>query len=161
MERAAPVSDHAEEQMEDLLAIRVAKDSYAMRVSEISGLTADRKIVGFPTPVAALLGMAGVRGVLVPAYSLALLLGYASEIDEPRWLALCGKEDCIGLAFGDFEFYLKVPRVRVYPMERNETARAHVTHVTRGTDLVRPVLNIPLLRATIQERCHGSVSKER
>ena len=36
-----------------------------------------------------------------------------------------------------------------------------VTHVVRGSDTVLAVVSIPLLRATIQERCHGSASKER
>src|SRR5262249_8375175 len=131
------------------------------RASEISGLIAGRKIAGLPSPVPELLGIAGVRGVLVPVYSLAALLGNGGENDEPRWLALCGTEDCIALAFGDFESYLRIPRADIYGAEQSKTARSHITHVARGTDTVRAVVSIPLVRATIQERCHGGVSKER
>ncbi len=160
-ERAAPVSSRRDEQTESLLAIRVSKDSYAIQASEISGLIVGRKIVRLPSSVPELLGIAGVRGVLVPVYSLAALLGYSAENDEPRWLALCGTEDCIALAFGDFESYLRIPRENVYPAEQSKTARSHITHVARATDTVRAVVSIPLVRATIQERCQSSVSKER
>ena len=160
-ERAAPASGCGDEQTESFLAIRVSKDSYAIRASEISGLTVGQKIVRLPSPVPELLGIAGVRGVLVPVYSLAALLGHDAENDEPRWLALCGTEDCIALAFGGFESYLRIPLANVYAAEKSKTAGSHITHVARGTDTVRGVVSIPLVKATIQERCHGSASKER
>lgn len=160
-ERAAPVSTRTEELMENLLGIRVSKNSYAIRVSEISGLIAGRKIVRLPSPVPELLGIAGVRGVLVPVYDLAALLGYSTEMEETRWLALCGTEDCIALAFSDFESYLRIPQAKVFPAEQDQTARTYVTHVARGTDMVRAVVSVPLLKTKIQERCHNSVSKER
>lgn len=160
-ERAAAISTRGEEQTENLLAIRVGKDPYALRVSEISGLTAGKKIVGFPSPVSELLGVAGVRGVLVSVYSLAALLGYAVEPDEARWLALCGRENYIALAFSNFESYLRVPRTQIYPAQQNESARTRVTRVVRGSDEMRAIVSIPLLLTTIQERCHGSIAKER
>ncbi len=67
--RAAPFSSGAEEQTEDLLAIRVSRDAYAIRVSEISGLATDRKIVAFPSPIPELLGVAGIRDPVALAFS--------------------------------------------------------------------------------------------
>jgi chemotaxis signal transduction protein len=160
-ERAAPLSTRTEEQVENLLAIRILKDSYALRVGEISGLAAGKNIVKLPSPIRELRGIAAVRGVLVPVYNLGALLGYSAEVDETRWLALCGSEDCIALAFSEFDGCLRIPRTQIFPAEQDQAARTHVTHVARGTDRVLAVVSVPLLKAAIQERCQSGAAKER
>ena len=161
-ERAVPSSTRTELQTESLLAIRVSRDGYAIRVTEISGLATDRKIVAFPSPIPELLGVAGVRGTLVPVYSLARLLGYGGETGQVRWLVLCGTEEPFALAFSYFEGYMRMPRTQLHQAEQKNTMRAYVTHVVRATDTVRAVVNIPLLRETIQERCRkNGIPKER
>ena len=161
-ERAAPSSLRGDVQTESLLAIRVSRDAYAIRVSEIAGLVTDRKIVAFPTAIPELLGVAGVRGTLIPVYSLAGLLGYGAETGQVPWLVLCGTEEPFALAFGDFEGYLRMPRTQLHQAEQKDVTRTHVTHVARATDMVRAVVSIPLLRETIQERCRkNGVPKER
>ncbi len=160
--RAIPSSSGAEEQTEDLLAIRVSQDAYAIRVREISGLVTDRKIVAFPTPIPELLGVAGIRGALIPVYSLAALLGYRAEPELARWLALCGTEEPVAIAFSDLEGYVRVPLAQLHSAEQKAVARTHVEHVLRATDMVRAVVSIPLIREAIQRRCgNNSVSKER
>jgi len=160
--RAAPFFSGKEEQTEDLLAIRVSRDAYAIRVSEISGLTTDRKIVAFPSPIPELLGVAGVRGALVPVYSLAMLLGYNAETERTRWFALCGAEDPVALVFSDFEGHVRVPLTELYATEQKDVSRTHVEHVVRATDMVRAVVSISLIRKTVQRRCgNDGVSKER
>ena len=160
--RSAPFSSGTEEQTEDLLAIRVSRNAYAIRVSEISGLATDRKIVAFPSPIPELLGVAGIRGALVPVYSLAILLGHNAETEGTRWLALCGTEDPVALVFSDFEGYVRVPLTQLYAAEQEDAARTHAQHVVRATDMVRAVVSIPLVRKTIQRRCgNDGVPKER
>ncbi len=160
--RAAPFALTTVEQTENLLAIRVSGDRYAIRVSEISGLTADRKIISFPSPIAELLGVAGIRGTLAPVYSLAALLGYGVGAEPIRWLALCGAEESVALAFSEFEGYVRVPLIQVYAAEQEDVARIHVEHVVRAPEMVRAVISIPHIREAIQRRCdNNSVSKER
>ena len=160
--RAIPFSSQAVERMESLLGVRVCGDAYAIRVSEISGLANARKIVEFPSAVPELLGVAGVRGVLVPVYSLAALLGYNEEAVQGRWLALCGTEEPVGLAFNDFEGHVMVSSEQVYNAEPNDVARTHAKHVVRTAQMVRAVVSIPLIRELIQARCgKKDESKER
>jgi chemotaxis signal transduction protein len=160
--RALPISTWAVEQGESLLSIRVSGDSYAIRVSEISGLVNDRKIVPFPSSIPELLGVAGIRGVLVSVYSLAALLGYSREADQARWLVLCGTEEPVGLAFSDFEGCLRVPLTQVYGTEQKDAARTHVKNVVRADDRVCAVVSIPDMVTLIKSRCDRSrVSKER
>lgn len=148
--RAIPSSTRAAEQVEGLLSIRVSGDPYAIRVSEISGLANDRKVVAFPSPVPELLGVAGIRGGLVSVYSLAALLGYSREAEQARWLVLCGAEESVGLAFSDFEGYLLVPLTQVYATGQRDAARAHVKHVLHVADLVCAVVSIPEILESIK-----------
>jgi len=161
-ERAIPLSTCAIEQVAGLLSIRVSGDPYAIRVSEISGLANDRKVVAFPSSIPELLGVAGIRGGLVSVYSLAALLGYGREADQARWLILCEAEEPVGLAFSAFEGYLRVPVTQVYATNQRDAARAHVKHVLRTADLVCAVVSIPDILELIKRRCDNSrPAKER
>jgi purine-binding chemotaxis protein CheW len=159
---AVPPSSQVVEQMENLLAIRVSGDPYAIRLGEISGLANGRKIVAFPSPIDELLGVAGIRGEVVPVYSLCALLGYKAEAEQTGWLVLCGTEEPFALAFSGFEGYVRVRLEQVYAAEQETLARAHVKHVVRAADIVRAVVSIPDIREAVQRRCgNKSVSKER
>jgi chemotaxis signal transduction protein len=160
--RALPFASGKEEQTESLLAVRVSGDAYAIKVGEITSLVAGRKIVAIPSPIPELVGLAGIRGALVPVYSLHVLLGYIAPTQQSRWLVLCGTEDSFALALDDFEGYLRIAGRQVYPIEQKDAVRIHVKEVVRATDMVRAVVSIPLLRETIRERCRkSSVPKER
>lgn len=160
--RAIPFSDGAEEQTDNLLGMRISGDAYAIKVSEIAGLATGRKVVPVPGPIPELLGLAGIRGTLVPVYSLGALMGYGSHAEQPRWLALCGTEECFALAFHEFEGYLHIAQGELYPVERKDARRMHVKEVARALGTVRAVVSVGLLRESIQERCRrSSVPKER
>lgn len=146
-------SSQAVEQIENLLAIRVAGEPYAIRVLEISGLANNRKIVPLPSPIRELLGVASMRGGFLPVYNLEALLGYKSGVDPPRWLALCGSDEPVGLAFAEFEGYLRVPSIQIYAAEQMDAAREHVKHVVRMADIARAVVSIPYLVEMIRKLC--------
>lgn len=158
---AIPFPEGVEGQGENLLAIRISGDAYAIKVSEIAGLAMGRKIAPVPGPVPELLGLAGIRGTLMPVYSLRALLGYGSDAEPPRWLALCGAEECFALAFHELEGYLRVAREELYPVEQKDAARIHVKEVARRPGAVWAVVSIALLRESIRERCRrDGVRKE-
>ncbi len=150
------------EQAEHLLAIRVAGDGYAIRVGEMTGLANDRKIHALPSTIPELLGVAGIRGALVPIYSLASLLGYNREAEQTRWLALCGSKEPLGLAFAGFEGYFQVPATHVYAAGPESETRGHVKEAVRAGDLVRAVVCVSSVIEAIQQRCgRDHVSKKR
>ncbi|MDB6013550.1 MAG: cheW3-2 [Gammaproteobacteria bacterium] len=153
--RALPFLSEVREQIENLLALRVAGDAFAIRLSEISGLATDRKLVAFPSPVPELLGVAAIRGRLVPVYSLAALLGYSAPGTPGRWLVLCGTEEPVGLAINDFEGYVRVPLSQVYAAEQKDDVTAHVKYVVRTADTVRDVVSIPHIMEIIKSRCRN------
>jgi chemotaxis signal transduction protein len=101
------------EELEALLTLRVGGEPYAVKIAEITGLIADRRIVSLPAMAPAFLGIVGLRGSVVPVWSLGALLGYAANTEVPRWLILAGGDgnrQALGLAFEQYDGHRSVPR---------------------------------------------------
>jgi chemotaxis signal transduction protein len=126
---------------EDLLAIRVAGDPYALRLTELSGLAAARRIAALPSRNAAVTGIAGIRGSLIPVCSLAVLLGYSRGDSALSWLALSRGVESMALGFEQWEGVLRVRREDVHAVDSGEV-RPHVQHVARVGELARPVIDV-------------------
>ncbi len=90
---------------EDFLSVRIAGDPYALRVRELAGLVSAPRIVPLPSSTPMLLGLVGVRGSLVAAYSLGRLLGYGPNGVEPKWLALVQSSEMVAFAFDELEAF--------------------------------------------------------
>lgn len=103
---AAPTGSNPQS-VEDLLAIRIGADACALRLSQITGLSAGLKIAPVPSPIASLLGIVGVRGVMAPIYDLGALLGY-SRIAQPHWTVFVRAPQTVGFAFETFESHLQI-----------------------------------------------------
>jgi chemotaxis signal transduction protein len=129
---AAPLCD-------DFLSIQAGPDSYALRLTEIAGLYADRIVVPLPAAGAGFRGIASFRGVAVPVYDLAALLGYSRE-EKPRWLVLVARAP-IGLAFNRVDGHLRVPR-HLVAAGGGPVRSPHVRGVVHETGLARPVIDL-------------------
>jgi hypothetical protein len=105
--------------VERFLAVRACGALFAFRLSEIAGVAVDRKLTPLPTPVPELLGLTGVRGRLVPVYSLTALLGGAAESDVARWLVLVA-EGRIALATQGIASYLSGHARDLVPSSRRD-----------------------------------------
>lgn len=129
-----------------LLAIRVAGAPMAVRVLETAGLMQVRPIVPVPGRRAELLGVSGVRGALVPVYSLARLLGRGDD-DPPRWLLLAAtaRGERVGLAVATFERHLVRPAGDLRPATASGSGEAHAPELLVADGTVRPVLSVPSL----------------
>lgn len=131
---------------EDFLAVRVGGEPYAMRLSEIAGLFVDRWVTPMPAQDAALIGVAGLRGAIVPVYSLPKLLGHPTT-QAPRWLVLSAA--AIAFAFEAFDGHLRVPAEVILPEQAEGAARGHAAEVIRGAGVVRPVLHLSAIAAAL------------
>lgn len=144
-----------------LLTIRVANDVVALRVHETLGLLKAGKIVAVPSRRPELLGVTGVRGAVIPVYSLARLTG-RGEGETPRWivLALCppaGRADGpgagaeqsgagarVGLAFAEFQGHVRVPPGAIHAAT-SARDRASVSGVVELAGQMRPILDVVAL----------------
>jgi chemotaxis signal transduction protein len=133
---------------EELLAIRIDTQAFAIRLSEISGLFAGKKITPVPGSHAALRGIAGFRGAIVPVYDLQILLGHASTA-TPRWLVIAAAAS-VALAFEAFEGQLRVARDAILPQPSRPEFRGYAHEIVRTRDFVAPIMHLPSLLDAIR-----------
>jgi purine-binding chemotaxis protein CheW len=136
---------------ENLLAIRIGADRYALRLGSVSGLVAGKQITWVPSPVPELLGIAGFRGTVHPVYDLAMLLGYPKAA-SPRWIVLTAPES-IGLAFEGFDSFMSVTPESVVSRARSDPSgsRLHVNAFLESGGTY-PVVDIESVIASIARK---------
>lgn len=149
---------HVSTRVEDFLAIRVGPDPYAVRLAEISGLYADRRVTSLPSAVSELLGITGVRGAIVPVYDLRVLLGYPAG-EESRWL-LVAAEKAVGLAFDTFDGHLRIPKATSAPEQPAQDTRPFIRGVLTMGHVSRPVVNVASLLEAIKRRARATPIQE-
>jgi chemotaxis signal transduction protein len=148
----------------ELLAVRAGGTAYAIRLTAVSGLFADRTVTPLPGPVPELLGVAAFRGAVVAVYDLGALLGHAvgagrsgvgggqtrqsgTVTAQPRWLVLDTGTPPVGLAFDELDGHVRAPARAIATAADGGFAAVH------EGDLVRPVIDVPEIRASIEEKC--------
>jgi chemotaxis signal transduction protein len=144
---AAPAADLSRE-VEPFVLLKVLDHPYGMRVREIRGFAAARKVIALPSPIPGLLGLAGFRGSLVPVYDLASLLGYGALDQPPRWFILCGDPDPLALAFAEFDGYAEHSWADLRP--RGTEERKHVREVLVRGSTARSVIDVPSIIQTVR-----------
>lgn len=142
---------------ENLLAIRAGSQVLALRLSEVGGLFADKKITRIPGRVATLLGIAGFRGVILPVYDLGMLLGQA-KAKASRWLVIAAAVP-IALAFEAFDGHLRISKDAIFPEGAGERA-GHVRDCVRMEGVVRPILSLPSVLDTIKAQSAQPAARE-
>ncbi len=146
---AAPYAVQAEEH-ESLITLRMGGDRYALSVREITSVAVAGKLVALPSRSPGLLGLTGIRGAVVPVYSLSVLLGYPKAAETVRWLALCGAKEPLAFALGDFEGYVRVPNSAFHAPDRE--ARKHVHRFAQAGEVIRAIVNVSSLISEIQAK---------
>ena len=132
---------------EDFLSVNVGGDPYALRLGEVAGLFADKKVTRLPSGVAELSGVAGFRGAIVPVYDLAALLRYPAS-QTARWMVIAA-EAPIALAFNSFDGHCRFAADAVAVRDGAGTG-GHLDKIVRSDDFVRPIINIPSIVAAIR-----------
>jgi hypothetical protein len=132
-----------------LLALAVGGDPYALRMEEIATLAVDRRITPLPSPVPELAGIVGLRGVILPVYDLARLLGYPAAA-QARWLAVLSAAP-IAVAFAGFDGYV-VRTGGSIAFEAAASESRHVRVIARAPDFVRPVISLGSVLDAIRRR---------
>jgi chemotaxis signal transduction protein len=143
----APRSDASPE--DDLLAVSIGGDPYAIRLSEVAALLSDSRVTWLPGSATELIGLMGLRGALVPVYDLRALLGYP-RAPVPRWFLIVAATR-VALAFDRFDGHLRVPRAAVSTGSA-QSAATHLPYaheVVRTHEFIRPILHIPAVLEAI------------
>ena len=145
---APPPCGVAEHQ--SLIVIRVAGETLVLRAGDITGIARRKRLVPLLSRSPELLGLAGIRGVLVPVFNLAAILALPTCGGEPGWFALAMRETPIALAFDEFEGQVEVERTCLYD-DQTAPARPHVRQLVRIGPVVRPVIEVPSILEAIRK----------
>ncbi|MBL8950487.1 MAG: chemotaxis protein CheW [Myxococcaceae bacterium] len=133
-----------------LLALRVGPDPYAVKVTELSGIVVDKRLVPLPSPRRELLGVIGHRAAVVPVYSLGALLGYPLSEVAPRWFMFAAGPDTVALAVDALDAHLKVATSAISAATGSRQPFLH--EVVSDGDLRRPVIRIADLISTLKAK---------
>lgn len=125
---------------EPFLAIRIGTQPYAVAHSDVAALLADKRVMPLPSTASELLGVAGLRGAVVPIFSLAALLGLPTGEKAPRWILLATGEQA-GFAFDAFEGHLDMSDSAI-AVAQDQTRTATVRAGIITTAGLRPILSI-------------------
>jgi purine-binding chemotaxis protein CheW len=143
---------------EDFLAIRMGGQPCAIRLSEISGLFADKKITRVPGGHAALRGIAGFRGAMLPVYDLQMLIGRGGS-QAPRWLVI-GKAAPVALAFDGFERQLRVSPEAIMPQSARAGMQTCARDYLHTPDFSGPIIDLAAVFGVIKTLCAGLDGQE-
>lgn len=143
---------------EDLLAIRAGSQAYALRLSEIVGLFVDKKITRVPGRAAAMLGIAGFRGAIVPVYDLPALLGHLTTVPL-RWLVVASAAP-VALAFETLDGHLRVSRDAIVPGDTGDRARRHIGDAVRAQDVIRSIVRVTSVLDVLGKRRSEAAPRE-
>jgi len=91
-----------------------------------------------------------IRGVVIPVYSLAEILGYGKDQDPVRWVSLFGTHEPLGLTFGSLEGYVRISRSDLWTSKETEAGRQYVCQVARIGKLICPVISLASVAQTIK-----------
>lgn len=151
----AQVAEEAPVGVENLLAVRIAGEPYAIRVAEIAGLYADRRVVRLPVAEPALIGMASFRRRIAPVYDLARLLGCTAAA-APTWLVLARAGDVVALAFEAFEGHCSVTAEQLIGAGSAPATPSVLRGAVRAQGAIRPIVDLPLVLQGIQRLASGA-----
>jgi chemotaxis signal transduction protein len=134
--------------LEDLLAVGLGGEEYVLRLRELSGLFTNKTVTWLPSPVAALLGIAGFRGAVLPVYDLGMLLG-KPKTAAPRWLAVAAAAP-VAFAFEAFHGFLRERSEAIVSEARGGSGR-YIREILQG-EVRRPIVDLPSVLEILANR---------
>ena len=155
---AAPLLER-EEGRQIAITIRAGDTPFAVRLSDIAGVEACRRVVLLPDGMPGLLGLAGIRGQLVAVYDLAALLvggGAASRAgrDPARWMLLCAASREIGLAIDRIEGYVRFASTDV-SAPSSAAMGEQIREVLRHNGVLYGIIDLAWLVRAIEQKAQS------
>lgn len=147
-ERAGPV--------ERLLVIGVGETRAAIRLRDLASLCPAPRIARVPGGAPGLVGIAGVRGRVVPVFDLAAVADRESAPRGPAYLAIAAGDTPVGLLFRGAIEYVEVPGAEVDDARHLLRGAVHLAGAARVAGTLVRLLDVPGITAEIAARAEAS-----
>ncbi len=134
-----------------LIMIRCGDQMFAIQADQIIGLAKSKRIVPVPSRIPELLGIAGIRGVLVPVFDLARYVGLESRAEGLHRLVLTQRDQPIVLAFDDFEGQVDVAKDAIFSEEQS-VERGPGRVLARIGNTVCPLIDVAQIVEALRKR---------
>jgi chemotaxis signal transduction protein len=134
-----------------LISVRVINKPFVLRSEHITAIVKPTRITPFPSSIPESIGVAGIRGVLVPVFHLAPFLGLECPIGAVHWIVLANRESPIGFAFDEFEGQVEVSKSGLYFDEKGRGSGPSKLLARIGLS-VRPLIDIPQIVEEIRKK---------
>lgn len=143
---AEPVAPHVAD-TERLLLADLGGARVALRLREIAGLAAAPTLVRLPGGSPGFVGLAGIRGRVLPVFSLAALLGVTAPPPARGSIVMVGDGERAGLLVAGVEGWIEVARGDLHTGDGGEVARVAGALV--------PIPSVPALLREIAARARA------
>lgn len=131
---------------QSFLAIAVGDVGWALRMTDVAGIHRHPKITSLPGGPIDLVGLANVRGTVIPVYDLRLLLNAGRSDVAPKWLVVTAPPLRVGLAFDRFDGYV----------QRDDDRESQMLRVA---DQLRSIVDLQPILESIKNRTHAGASQ--
>lgn len=135
----------------DVLVIQVASRAYGLQLADVIELHAGRTPVAVPSSRPGLLGLVGLRGVVVPVYDLSQALGHPPTT-APRWIAQVRASAPFAVAFELFERHVRLPLAELAPARPGAEPEPFVRASVRLEQYPLPVIDLPAIFESVTRR---------
>ena len=136
---------------ERFLLIRAGEEPFAVRTLDIAELLAGRRVIRVPSRMPETLGILAVRGVVIPVFELARLLGRSASGRRQSWVMVINRESPIALAFDKFDGQVEVPQSAVYDDDRPDP-QTYVQQIVKIGAAVRAIVDVGSMVRAISKR---------
>jgi purine-binding chemotaxis protein CheW len=143
-----------------LLAVEVGGHPYALSLAEIGGLVQNRRLWPGLGAAPGYLGLAGLKGALLPVWDLAQILGRSTGLTagstaklSAAWLAVVAGESPWAVAFGRFDGYLSPEPGDLRPYAGEGPTQGFLEQAYVAGDLLRPVIRLASVLDAVKGRC--------
>ncbi|MGH7441940.1 MAG: chemotaxis protein CheW [bacterium] len=133
-----------------LLALGVAGEPYALRLEDLAFLARAPETAFWGSGVSAFLGLAGLRGEVLPVWDLAGLLGRPGTDSKPAWVACSARVPRWAAAFERYDGLLRASLSEMEPLAGEGVQARCSREVLNRSGLRRPILDLELLACSIR-----------
>jgi purine-binding chemotaxis protein CheW len=142
-------------EMTDLLAVALSGVPHTLRLDEVSGVFADKRVRALPSRIPEMRGIAAFKRAMLPVFDLGALLGYPPD-KSARWIVVSAQSP-VAFTIAEFRGHLRLPTATIIPAAC-AGRRDHQDETAIDGGILRPLINLPSIVNAIHARASAGVA---